>query len=381
MPEAIRAGPAIALLVLLLASPGLRAAEPASLAATGAYPDFLPEFSDASAAWGGGVEAAIEESFRLCFRTYIVAGKVITLRMPFAQNNERSDLVGGDLAVEGGGKEDPLALWEGIDALLSSDDFRAYVSALSDGREKAIVFDLEARRWSVLLDWFTIGRMKMGAYPGLPHKPYVLARGGGPRAVDVYNYVYCVGRLGMDCSGFVWHVLGALARKGGIDLDRAAGRLVGAPRSSDTPLYIGAAFFDPRNKALEEVKDEIRNLRPADVILFRAEDGSALHSAVIQSVDLEAGLLRYLQSTDEAPQEERGVHESFISFDPERPETSLRDPSVIWSQTRAPTFEGEMASPWRDDGERYRSALGGGGAVVRIKALRTIATLLRSARR
>ena len=46
------------------------------------------------------------------------------------------------------------------------------------------------------------------------------------------------------------------------------------------------------------MKDEIRNLRPADIIVFRGDDGTTRHSAVIQSIDRVRGTIRYLQSTE-----------------------------------------------------------------------------------
>jgi len=252
----------------------------------------------------------------------------------------------------------------------ASADFRAYTSLLADGREKAVVFDIGARSWSATRDRFIIDRIRTGAYPGLPHKPYVLVRGKGATAADIYNYLYCVGRTGMDCSGFVWHVLTSVAAAGGLDLARAVGRSTGARRSADAAWYIGTWFFDPKNPNLEEVDDEIRNLRPADIIVFRGDDGTTRHSAVIQSIDRVRGTIRYLQSTDEAPQDERGVHESTISFDPARPEASLEDPSVTWHQLRAAAFDGEGGIWFRDDGERYRAyPQFGSGTVVRLKAL------------
>jgi hypothetical protein len=329
----------------------------------------LEAFSRASTDWGKGVEAAIEDAYRRCFRTYRVGGSFITLRMPFGENGERADLADRELPILGGGKGRPDRLWEQIDALLQAPDFRSYVEALSDGREKVIIFDLEKKGWSQTRDWFYIDRMNKGAYPGLPHRPFVVSRGGGADASAVYDYVYCVGRLGMDCSGFVFYVLKSVGASVGIDLERKLGYSASAPSTGRSTQNIGSWFFDPQNRALETVKDEARNLRPGDVILFRAEDGSTLHTAVIQSVDLERGRIRYLQSTDEAPRPERGVHESLILFDPSRPEISLKDPSLTWLQTRAPTFEGELLSPYRDDGERYRAVQGGGGAVVRLRIL------------
>jgi hypothetical protein len=105
-------------------------------------------------------------------------------------------------------------------------------------------------------------------------------------------------------------------------------------------------------------------------MLFRADDGSMAHSAVIQSVDFSSGVIRYLQCTDEAPLAERGVHDSLIYFDPKKSSVSLSDPSLTWSQNRYPPFPGETASPFSDDGERYRAyPEKGGGRVVRILAV------------
>ena len=148
-------------------------------APAGSDTDFLAAFSSASADWGNGVEAIIEEAYRKCFRTYIISGRVITLHLPFAENNERSELAGSSLAVEGGGKADPLALWDQIDAIIASGDFARYTAALSDGHEKVISFDLAARSWTARRDWYAIDQMKAGSYLGLPHRPTVLASGKG----------------------------------------------------------------------------------------------------------------------------------------------------------------------------------------------------------
>jgi hypothetical protein len=372
----------LALWALSLAAPAL--AEPAPSPAVRPLDEGeasrLASFSDAAQEWGKGPEGIIEGAYRACFRTYIFGGRVITLRMPFAENKERSELADADLEVLGGGKADPAAIWKRVDALFLTADFRSYLEALSDGRSKGVSFDLGARSWSLVLDRFYIERMESGDYPGLPNRPFVLLSGKGPSAPDLYNYVYCVGRVGMDCSGFVWNALKAVAKAGGLDLDKALLRATGAPTKAEASLYAGTRFFDPKNKAVREVKDEVRLLKPGDVILFRAEDGEPLHSAVIQSIDRAEGRIRYLQSTDEAPRDERGVHESFILFDPARPEASLRDPGLTWTQRREPTFPGELMSAYPDDGERYRATVGGGGTVVRIRALERTITQL-SARR
>lgn len=330
----------------------------------------LEAFSDPAGVWGTGLEAALERAYRRCFKTYIVGGSVMTLAMPFAQERERSELSEGELTIEGQGKLDPEALWGKIDGILASKDFEAYASALSDGLEKVVIFDLASRRWSTTRDVFEIARMKSGGYRGLPHRPYALARGEGVRASDIYNYLYGVGRVGMDCSGFVWHSLRAALAERGVDLGAELRAALRAPRGADPALYAGAAFFDSGRPGLRRVKDAVGGLKPGDVLLFRGEDGKAVHSAVIQSVDLKAGTIRYLQSTDEAPLAERGVHESFIRFDPARPELSLKDPGVEWTQTRYPPFPGERASAFSNDGERYRAyPEKGGGAVVRLRAV------------
>jgi hypothetical protein len=212
--------------------------------------------------------------------------------------------------------------------------------------------------------------MKAGSYRGLLHRPYILVSGRGVEEADVYNYLYCIARTGMDCSGFVWHVLSYTAKAGGVDLGKALARDVNVPAGGDPSYYVGTWLFNSRSSQIIAVKDEIRNLKPADILLFRAVDGGMAHSAVIQSVDLAKGIIRYLQCTDEAPAPERGVHESYIRFDPATPGLSLKDPSVNWTQKRQPPFDGETGSPYVTDGLRFRAYPElGGGRVVRFKAL------------
>jgi hypothetical protein len=335
--------------------------------------DHVASFSDPTRIWGRGIESVIEEAYREAFKTVIIGGRVMNLRLPFAENNERSELTDQGWEILGGGKADPRYLWEAIDEILETADFANYTNTLMDGREKVIIFDIPAKTWTVSLDLFDIARMKAGAYRGLPHRPYVLVSGLGIQESDVYNYLYCVGWTGMDCSGFVWHVLSYIARRGGVDLGTALRRSIGNPRGSDPSWYVGTVFFNSSNRELITVKDEIRNLKPADVLLFRGENGSMVHSAVIQSVNFTTGVIRYFQSTDEAPLAERGIHESFITFDPDHPEYSLSDPSVSWNQARYPPFPGEKASPFSNDGERYRAyAEKGGGKVVRLRIMEGI---------
>jgi hypothetical protein len=64
------------------------------------------------------------------------------------------------------------------------------------------------------------------------------------------------------------------------------------------------------------------------------------------------------------------VDESFIYFDPAMPDISLSDLSLNWTQQRQAPFPGEKASPFSDDGKRYRAYRElGGGRVVRLNPL------------
>ena len=331
---------------------------------------YLTAYSDPARIWGSGVERVIEEAYRQCFRTRILGGKVMNLRMPFAQDYERDKYTDGEWGFLGGGKGNPAFLWDNINRILEGDDFRTYAEVLSDGKEKVLIFDLPTQSWTHSRDLFTIARMKAGSYQGLLHRPYVLTTGRGLEDTDVYNYLYCVGLAGMDCSGFVWHVLSSIARAGGVDLGRVLAHALGVRNGEDPSRYAGTEFYNSKNSQIITVRDEIRNLRPADIMLFRAEDGGMSHSAVIQSIDLSSGVIRYLQCTDEAPPSERGVHESFIRFDPQKPAVSLSDLSLTWTQSRYRPFPGEKPSPFSDDGKRYRAYPElGGGRVVRLRAV------------
>ena len=330
----------------------------------------LAAYSDPGRIWGSGAERVIEEAYRLCFYTRILGGKVMNLRMPFAQDNERDKLTNVEWGFLGGGKGNPAFLWEKIKGFIDSDDFKTYTETLSDGKEKVLIFDLPTQAWNYSRDLFDIARMKAGSYRGLLHRPYVLVSGRGLEETDVYNYLYCIGLAGMDCSGFVWHIQSYVAAAGGIDLGRALARELGT-RLGDVPSwYAGTGFYNSKSSQIIPVKDEIRSFRPGDIMLFRAEDGGMSHSAVIQSVNFSSGVIRYLQCTDEAPLAERGVHESFIYFDPKNSTASLSDPSLKWTQNRYRPFPGEKPSPFSDDGKRYRAyPEQGGGRVVRLKAV------------
>ena len=168
----------------------------------------------------------------------------------------------------------------------------------------------------------------------------------------------------------VHYVHQSVARACGADLERelaAAWRV----RPSQIRYRVGMWFYDPASGYTQPVSDRIEDLRPADLLLFEGSDGSFKHSAVIQSVDFEQGLIRYVQSTDWAAQSERGVHQSLIRFDPAHTEVDLRHYSVRWLQQVRPPFEGELEPrDWLDDGDRYLWYMDAGGSrVVRLTAL------------
>jgi hypothetical protein len=183
--------------------------------------------------------------------------------------------------------------------------------------------------------------------------------------------------VGLDCSGFIFHVQVAIAAALGSDLEETTAMMLGVDPQRLQPL-IGLSFFDPDSSYSYRVEDRIENLRPGDIILFRGRvPGRGIgfrHSAVIQSVDFESGLIRYLQCTDWATPEQRGVHDSWIRFDPAHPNTGLSDPSLEWLQTIEPTFAGEPSLRyWKNDGHRYRSYQEvGGSVIVRLKMIRRL---------
>jgi hypothetical protein len=330
--------------------------------------DHLAAFSDPAHLWENRLERIIEEAYRQCFRTRIIDGRVMTIRIPFAMNNDRDLLLDTKMRIFADGKGNPQNLWPAIEEILDSEQFAEYINALSSGREKVFIFDMTNQTWSTTTDIFIITRVKSENQRSLPHLPYVLTSGWGALESDVYNYLYCIGLVGWDCSAFVWYVLSYIGRQGGFDLGRTLSPVLGAPRGVDPSHYAGTAFFDSRSSHIIPVNDELRNLRPADIMLFRDIDGRVIHSAIIQSIDFTRGVIRYLQCSNVGLPHERGVHDSYVYFDPASTHLSLKDPSLYWTKKRFPAFPGEQI-PFADDGERYRHRTGGGGRVVRLRVL------------
>jgi hypothetical protein len=316
------------------------------------------------------VEGLIDATFQEYFREYTIGGRRLTVRMPFALNGERpgSPAYSQDFYYDGKGT--PATLWPYIDRVLASKAFAKYAARISRPGEKAVVFTLQRRAYQVSSNRQVLDALDQDSYPGTPTRIFIRRNGDPVSEADVYNYLYAVSAVGVDCSGFAYHLLETIAGAYGLDLDQAlAPRLGVGPR--EVRKRVGIRFFDPAQGHTERVADRIEDLRPGDLLLFRGSDGAFKHSAVIQSIDLENGVIRYVQSTDWAVEEDRGVHLSTIHFDPSRARESLAHYSVRWLQQVRPPFEGEKEPRnWRTDRDRYLWYTDvGGSMVVRLRLL------------
>jgi hypothetical protein len=310
------------------------------------------------------IEIFIDAAFQEYFRDFTIGARRMTVRMPFALNNERGSGRAHSQAFYLSGKGTPDTLWPYIDSVFASKAFGRYAAQIAAPGEKAVVFMLPRRTYHISSNQNLLEALRQDSYPGTPTRIFVRRDGDQISEADVYNYLYAVASVGVDCSGFAYHVLESIARAHGIDADRElARRWKVGPR--EVRQRVGLWFYDPANGYTEMVADRIEDLRPADLILFRGSDGSLKHSAVIQSIDLENGIIRYLQSTDWAIEEERGVHLSIIRFDPSRPRVGLSHYSVRWLQQVRPPFDGEEEPrDWQTDGDRYLWYTDAGGSMV-----------------
>ena len=344
-------------------------AEPTRLMpATHASSGFAPRLIRTKTSEEAAVEAVIQRAYSEYFRTYSIGGALMNVRMPFGLNGERGGSPGYRQRFFLGGKGTPRQLWPRIDSVLGSDSFTEYLGALGNQGEKVVVFDLESRTNSVTYDRRLMDGLKTGVYPGTPTRLFVYRNGSEIGPADVYNYLYAVAAVGVDCSGFSFSIQEAvaLARDAGITDLLSSRWKVSADKVRQR---IGMWFFDPAYGHTRAIGDRIVDLRPADIILFRGADGQFKHSAVVESIDLERGLLHYVQSTDWAPESERGVHRSTIRFVEMFPHLGLGHKTTQWLQRVEPAFDGE-AEPryWATDGDRYRwNERAGGGLVVRLK--------------
>ncbi len=310
------------------------------------------------------IEGLIEATFCEYFKDFTIGGKRVTVRMPFALNHEREGGRGYSQAFYLDGKGTPERLWPYIGSILASKAFGRYAAQIASPGEKAIVFTLADRKYHVSRNRLLLEALGLDTYPGSPTRIFVQRIGGELSEADVYNYLYAVTSVGVDCSGFAYHVLESIARAYGLETDRMLAKSLKVnPR--EVRRRVGMWFYDPANGYTEKVADRIEDLRPADMILFRGSDGALKHSAVIQSIDLEKGIIRYVQSTDWAIEEERGVHQSTIHFDPARARQGLAHYSVRWLQQVRPPFDGEEEPrDWQTDGDRYLWYTDAGGSMV-----------------
>ena len=90
------------------------------------------------------LEAVIKNAYLRCLKDYQIQGKQVTLRMPFAQNDERYEVGEFSQQIFGGGKAEPQDVWERIGSLLQCENFQKYIEALQAPAEKVIFFNLSA---------------------------------------------------------------------------------------------------------------------------------------------------------------------------------------------------------------------------------------------
>lgn len=313
------------------------------------------------------------------FRTHEIAGESMELRMPFGMNFER-DAFDWTHIVYGGGRSRPEELWDYIRDVLESDAFERYVQELSVPGPKVVHFNMPEGSWVVMTGEKLIDSMRETRYPSsVLAFIYYLKEDDRINAVDVYNYLYAVARVGIDCVGLIYNMTRDLAERFGLDLDEHVmesdpGIEDRADEPEDVPIYTGLSFFDPTGPHVEEVDDLVINLRPGDLLLFKGYGDEFIHSAIIQSVDFRKGRITYYQATDWAPLEQRGVHESTIEFDPTEPAVSLSDEDLHWDKQVQPAFPGEAGPRYlQTDADRYReSDVHSGGTVVRLRTLRDL---------
>lgn len=321
-------------------------------------------------------ETVLEAAYGHCIRTVWTPGGELQLRLPFAMEGERRD-DGFVQRVDRQGKVHPQELWERIEGIVRTDAFAEYAAQIVGPDAKAVVFDLASGAFRVVSPEAGVFAAEAPRTPGTSTVVRRVRPPGPLRSDDVYDYLYCIAAVGIDCSAFAYYALETLADAAGADLATALAIELGVP-PTQVRRTITTWFLHPARGLTTPVPDQVLALRPGDLLLFRGGNGEFAHCGVVQSVDMGTGVVRYLQSTDWAPRDERGVHDSLIRFDPDRPTLSLRDPSVVWTQRVAPAFPGEEdPGPWRTDGDRFRAhADSGGGLVVRLNALtRAIATV------
>ncbi len=315
------------------------------------------------------IEDIIDQAYINCIKWIPVDGIYMKFRIPFGQNEERFI----SQRIFYGGKGNPQVIWPEIIRLTKTEDFRKYINTIKSEGSKIVVFNLIEKNWISFSEELEILDLPQDPYPGSKDTVYLFKNDSNLTSNDLYNYLYCVGSIGMDCSGFVYYIQKSITKALGTDLDEILGI-----RMKREPEYVshgvGLSLYSAWPEEWETVNDRITDLRPGDMILFSGWRKRFSHSAVIQSIDWAKGEIIYVQSTDWTPQYTRGVHKSYIYFNPDNPDISISDKSVRWTQRIYPAFIGEPGFRyWRTDGDRYRSYKeSGGSSVIRSKFVRNL---------
>lgn len=314
------------------------------------------------------VEEILEEAYGLYFREHALGDKRLFLRIPFGQYGER--FKGQPIFM--GGKGNPESLWGKIDELLKDSCFADYQANLSKPGEKLILFSLPTKTYQIFWGEESVKKAK-ARFKGIEAYPYEIKGDSFCSEVDIYNYLYCLGRVGVDCSGFSFYFQRYLAFEHGVDLCEEIAKKWGVKDPKNIPLSIGTWYYNPKYGNTERVDDKILNLRAGDLILFPARRWEDSHSAVICSINLKSGVIRYVQDTDWVfDRKERGPHASAVYFDPSQPEKSLSDPFLTWTQELGPVFESETC-PYGNETDHFRYLLPPyKGKVVRLKRIAEI---------
>lgn len=291
------------------------------------------------------VEKIIEKGYQSYLRGIIIQGRELLIRIPFGQWGERFK----NQPIFRGGKADPEILWQEIEKVLFCPHFAQYQEALSQPGEKLILFDVAKRTYQVFTKETKIAQIKT-YYKGNNAFPYEIKKDSFISAIDIYNYLYCLRGLGVDCSGFAFYLQKLIASHYGVNLQEEIAKEFNRDPKS---LVIGTWYYRFHG---QRVDDKIINLRAGDIILFPDRKRPVVHSAVIQSIDFLNGKIRYVQCTDWVfDRSQRGPHESEIIFDPDFPEKSLKDPSLNWTKRLGADFENTPCPYGNEtDGFRYR---------------------------
>ena len=200
------------------------------------------------------VQKIIATAFREYFRNYRIAGQSLSLRMPFALNYERQGGPGYSQSFYLGGKGTPQQLWPYIDSVVASAGFLDYVEGVTSPGDKIIVFELERKAYSISRDPELIESLRKGIYPGTATRIFVHKRGAALSEADVYNYLYAVASVGVDCSGFTFYIHDSIAQAYGLELTA----LLGEQWKTDpgnVRARVGLWVYDPASGYTDAIRE------------------------------------------------------------------------------------------------------------------------------